>query len=206
VGFSDTSDILEVITNGKSVIVKGFFFDLDGTLVDTHEANFRAYRQAVIDVIGTELGSELKARIKAGESSANFLPALILGLSETNMRKINEIKERHYPDQLHVSRLNEYLSVFLGQMSQHHTIALVTTAKSANARAVLRAHDLEEYFDFMVFGEDVAAMKPSPDAYLLALEKSGLAADEVLAFEDSQKGLDAARAAGIKTIHIRDFL
>lgn len=186
--------------------IKGFFFDLDGTLVDTHEANFRAYRQAIIEVVNIEPSSELRILIKKGESFSNFLPVILPGISEAEIKKISEVKKRHYPNQLHASRLNEYLSTFLGQMSEHYTTALVTTAREANARAVLKVHGLEKYFDFMIFGEDVLAAKPDPEAYLLALEKSGLSADEVLAFEDSQKGIDAAQGAGIKTIHIRNFL
>ena len=49
-------------------------------------------------------------------------------------------------------------------------------------------------------------MKPNPEAYLLALHKTGLAADEVIAFEDSLKGEAAAIGAGINVIRIRNFL
>jgi len=186
--------------------IKGFFFDLDGTLVDTHEANFRAYKQAAHDVIGAELGEDLKKRIKAGESSKDFLPSLLPEISDEQVSAVNTRKKEVYPDHLHVSELNAYLSHFLQQMSEHYITALVTTAKKDNAEAVLKAHGIDGYFNFKIFGHDVKAMKPDPEAYLLALEKAGLSADEVIAFEDSQKGIDAATAAGIKTIHIRNFL
>jgi beta-phosphoglucomutase-like phosphatase (HAD superfamily) len=55
-------------------VIKGFFFDLDGTLVNTHEANFRAYRQAIREVVGKEANDELKERIMRGESSSKFIP------------------------------------------------------------------------------------------------------------------------------------
>lgn len=186
--------------------IKGFFFDLDGTLVDTHEANFRAYKQAASDVTGHELDDELKTRIKAGESSKEFLPALIPDISKEQLDQINVRKKEVYPDHLHVSELNTYLSTFLKQMSEDHVVALVTSAKKDNAEAVLKQHGIVDCFDFKIFGHDVSAMKPDPEAYLLALEKSGLAADEVIAFEDSQKGIDAALAAGIRPVHIRNFL
>lgn len=187
-------------------VVKGFFFDLDGTLVDTHEANFRAYQKAVSEIAGRQLGDELKAKIKAGESSRDFLPPLLPGISQEDVDKINTRKKEVYPEYLHVSKLNAYLSSFLQQMSEHYVTALVTTAKQDNAEAVLKAHNIGSYFDFKIYGQDVKAMKPSPEAYLLALDKAGLRADEVIAFEDSQKGIDAAAAAGIKSVHIRNFL
>lgn len=186
--------------------IKGFFFDLDGTLVDTHEANFRAYRAAVEEITGVTLGDELKVLIKAGESSNAFLPKLLPQATAEEVAAINAKKKEVYPEHLHVSELNDYLTTFLAQMAEHSVTALVTTAKRKNAMAVLRQHDLEKHFDFMIFGDDVSSMKPDPEAYLLALERAGLTAEEALAFEDSQKGIDAATAAGLRTIHIRNFL
>ncbi|HEX6462222.1 MAG TPA: HAD family phosphatase [Candidatus Saccharimonadales bacterium] len=186
--------------------IKGFFFDLDGTLVDTHESNFRAYKKAIEDIKGIGLGEELKDYIKAGESSAAFLPRLLPKATHDEIRAINQRKKQHYPEQLHLSQLNKRLFAFLEQMSEHYITVLVTTAKKSNGLAVLRAHNLEQYFKTTVFGEEVSAMKPSPEAYLVALEKTGLKASEVIAFEDSKRGLDAARAAGIKTVHVRNFL
>jgi HAD superfamily hydrolase (TIGR01509 family) len=186
-------------------LTKGFFFDLDGTLVDTHEANFRSYYDAIQHVTALNMDERLKTHIMAGESSDIFLKKLIPELNSDDIAKINRYKKEVYPNHLHISELNEYLSVFLQQMSVHYTTALVTTAKRKNALAVLNAHNLEKYFSFMIFGDDVTAMKPNPEAYLLALKKSGLQAHEVIAFEDSQKGIDAAVAANISYIHIRNF-
>lgn len=186
--------------------IKGFFFDLDGTLVNTHEANFRAYKQAVQEITGNDLGNDLMTRIKEGESSKDFLPSLLPNISDEQVDAINTRKKEVYPDHLHASELNTYLSTFLKQMSEDYVTALVTTAKQDNAEAVLATHGIDTYFDFKIFGQDVSAMKPNPEAYQQALEKSGLTADEVIAFEDSRKGVDAATAAGIRTVHIRNFL
>jgi HAD superfamily hydrolase (TIGR01509 family) len=49
----------------------------------------------------------------------------------------------------------------------------------------------------IVCGEDVAAKKPDPEAYLLALERLGMAADQCCAIEDSRNGLLAAKGAGL---------
>lgn len=185
--------------------IKGFFFDLDGTLVDTHEANYHAYREAIKDVRDVEPGEELKQRIVKGESSKQFLPGIIEDLSDEEVAQINDKKKEIYPNYLHHSTLNEYLSNFLSQLSEHYQTVLVTTAKRDNALAVIRHHGIEGLFSDMIFGEDVSQMKPAPDAYLLALEKTGLSADEVIVFEDSASGLKAAEAAGIKAIHIRSF-
>lgn len=185
--------------------IKGFFFDLDGTLVNTHESNYRAYRDAIKDITNVEMGDELKSRIMRGESSKTFLPALLPDADASQVDAINKRKKEAYPSHLHLSDLNEYLSTFLEQMSEHYITILVTTAKKANAEAVLDTHDIGGLFNYKIYGEDVSAMKPDSEAYLLALNMSGLSPDEVIAFEDSEKGIQAATNAGIKTIHIRNF-
>lgn len=186
--------------------IKGFFFDLDGTLVDTHEANYQAYAQAIKDISGTAAATELIDYIKRGESSKEFLPKVVENIDENTIQMINAAKKHHYKQHVQLSKLNEYLAVFLEQMSEHYVTALITTAKRENALAVVKQHDIEKYFDIMIFGEDVAAMKPDPEAYRLGLLKTGLHADEVIAFEDSVKGIAASNAAGIQTVHIRNFI
>lgn len=54
--------------------------------------------------------------------------------------------------------------------------------------------------DVVVTGDDVAALKPDPEAYLTALARLGVAAHEALAVEDSANGLHAAVAAGLPAL------
>ena len=187
-------------------VIKGFFFDLDGTLVDTHEANFLAYHEAVKTVKGVEVSDTLRQSIKSGESSKIFLPKLLLGLEGHEVDEINSEKKRVYSNHLNSSSLNGRLVGFLENLSEHYVTVLVTTAKQANARSVLKHHELESLFTHTIFGDDVVDMKPHPEAYLKALELTGLNADEVVAFEDSEKGMEAATGAGINVIQIKDFL
>ena len=54
---------------------------------------------------------------------------------------------------------------------------------------------------FHVFaGDSVAAKKPAPDIYLLALEQLDVTAGDAVVIEDSANGLRAALAAGIPTV------
>jgi HAD superfamily hydrolase (TIGR01509 family) len=66
----------------------------------------------------------------------------------------------------------------------------------------LKAFKLEDMFDYLATGGDVKQPKPNPEIYLKALDMTGLEANEVLAFEDSESGIESARAAGIATLLI----
>ena len=186
-------------------LIKAFFFDLDGTLVDTHGANLHAYTAAIKTVVKSSPSDDLISYVKKGVNSKEFLPKVVPGISEADMYAVIEEKKRVYPEHLHHSQLNEFLKNFLTQMSVHHKAVLVTTAKKDNALAVLRYHGIESMFSYMVFGDDVENMKPHPDAYLKAMEIVGLNTDEILAFEDSENGMQAAMAAGLNFVHIKDF-
>ena len=83
------------------------------------------------------------------------------------------------------------------------TAAIEATAvRDGHLRAALDtlAVRAAEVFDVVAAGDMVAAKKPAPDIYLLALERLGVAADAALAFEDSRNGLEAAWAAGLRVV------
>ncbi|HZY92558.1 MAG TPA: HAD family hydrolase [Thermoplasmata archaeon] len=55
-------------------------------------------------------------------------------------------------------------------------------------------------FKVIVTAEDVSRTKPDPDAYLLALKKLAVNADEVLVLENAPLGIESARAAGLRVV------
>lgn len=185
----------------------GYFFDLDGTLANTLESNAGAYAQAIKDVL--EAGNkvpydDLRVRIAQGRHYKDFLQELIPGISGSAMDQISKRKAQLYPEFIDQSTLNEELVAQIKEWkrSPDAIIALVTTAKEANARNVLRFHGIEDLFDVLVFGDGIERLKPYPDIYLKALELAGVRAENARAFEDSDAGIASAEAAGIPTTRI----
>ncbi len=82
-------------------------------------------------------------------------------------------------------------------------LATATTTTPDNVYALLE-HSLGSeavgWFDVIAAGDVVPAKKPAPDIYYYALEQLGLNAQACLAFEDSENGFRAARAAGLATV------
>lgn len=184
-------------------MIKGFFFDLDGTLVDTHQANYQAYKKA-LEVFGISITfDDFKKTI--GHHAQDFLPKLAPGLKPYQYKQISDKKAVYYKDVVHISELNTKLVQFLDMVSKDNQIVLITTARRVNAKAVLEHHRLTSYFDHIITREDVRDSKPSPEAYQLALKKTGLTNAEAVAFEDSEVGRSAAEAAGIPVVMVREF-
>ncbi len=53
------------------------------------------------------------------------------------------------------------------------------------------------HFDAVVCGDEVAARKPDPEAFVAAVERLGAAPGRVVAVEDSAEGLESAAGAGL---------
>lgn len=82
-------------------------------------------------------------------------------------------------------------------------IAVVTNSEGAIARAFLRATVLHDLFDAIITVEDATRPKPAPDLYLIAAARLGVAATDCLVLEDSDQGIDAAKAAGMQWVDVR---
>ena len=82
-------------------------------------------------------------------------------------------------------------------------VGIVTTGERQVLDEVLAAAGLDQLVAFTVTTEDVSRTKPDPEGYLLALERlDGVPAGEVLVFEDTPVGVQAARAAGMQCVAV----
>ncbi|GAB1379297.1 HAD-IA family hydrolase [Pararhodobacter aggregans] len=83
------------------------------------------------------------------------------------------------------------------------TLAVATTTSRPNVEALAQAafgRGAAEVFDVLACGDEVAAKKPAPDVYRLALARLGLGPEQALAFEDTPMGVASARGAGLRVV------
>jgi HAD superfamily hydrolase (TIGR01509 family) len=81
-------------------------------------------------------------------------------------------------------------------------LAVASSSTSEWVTGNLRRFGLLDQFDAICCRDDVAAVKPDPAVYLLALRRLGVNANEAIAFEDSPNGILAAKRAGIFCVAI----
>lgn len=174
--------------------------DLDGTLVDTYEANFAAYEAALREVGVTVTRSEFDT-ISNGRNWRQFLPIFLENVA-AEPEAVARRKALIYPDMLHLTVMNEGVSRLVALARSALSTALVTTASDANARAVLSYHKLKDLFDVIITGDDVTRHKPDPEAYRLAAMKLGVEARDCVVIEDSDVGVASARAFGATVIRV----
>ncbi len=83
-------------------------------------------------------------------------------------------------------------------LSQHGIAAAIVTGGPLGAMTrTLETHGIAHHFRTFVTREDVTNGKPSPEGYLLGLQRLQLSAHSALALEDTAGGVCAAKAAGL---------
>ncbi|GEM45567.1 HAD family hydrolase [Deinococcus cellulosilyticus] len=181
--------------------LKAVLFDMDGVL--THNAQF--HKQAWRECAGQEYGvliEEGSLVIHAGHTW-EILQKLLGGpVSREEVRRFHDLKEHRYRELARgnltpVPGLHRYLEWL---KEQNLKLALVTGSDQINARFVLESLGVEEVFDLKVTAEHFQAGKPSPECYVLALNKLGLTPGQVLVHEDSPGGVQAATGAGCRVM------
>ena len=174
--------------------------DFDGTLVDTFQANYHAYRDAFAQV-GLTLTEE-QYRECYGLRFDGFMAKMGIDDAEVSKR-IRTIKGECYPSHFDMLHANQPLIEFIRMFRRGGgKTAVASTARRKNLTNALTHIGAAEDFDLILAGEDVVNGKPSPEIYVTVMERMGVTPDETLVFEDSAVGLQAASAAGAHYVKI----
>jgi HAD superfamily hydrolase (TIGR01509 family) len=183
--------------------LRALLFDFDGVLADTENIHVAAW-QRTFAAMGWVVSDEVCARA-AEEDDRDFLASIFATrkIEAGNIAGWVKRKQELTITMLrNAPRLYPGTAELIGGLRDRFQLAVVTGTWRANVEAVLEASGLAEAFALIVSKEDVAVVKPAPEAYRLALERLRLRASEAIALEDSPTGLEAARAAGLRCLAI----
>jgi HAD superfamily hydrolase (TIGR01509 family) len=177
--------------------IRAILWDNDGVLVDTEGLYYRATREVMASV-GVELSEPMYVQLFLVEGRGafhlaeekGFTPAQVVALRERRNREYKELLERE-------SRPIAGVSEALHALQPHFRMAIVTSSHADHFAAAHRRTGLLPLFEFVLTRECYEKSKPDPEPYLLAVERLGLSREECLVVEDSERGLTAAKAAGL---------
>jgi beta-phosphoglucomutase len=85
-------------------------------------------------------------------------------------------------------------------------VAVVSGAFRAEIDPVVAAAGIAGEIDAIIGADDVVHGKPHPEGYLQALERLGVGPGDAVAFEDTEAGVAAAKAAGLRCLAVRGTL
>jgi HAD superfamily hydrolase (TIGR01509 family) len=176
------------MTDARAVL-----FDLDGVLVDSHDAWF-----AVVKDVAKGFGAPPvdAARFEKvwGQGIAADVANLYPG---TTFAQVEAAYEEAFPRHAEAIRVNPESAPVLDDLrSSGVPTACVTNTQASLGKAILRAAGLFDLFTAVRGMEEGIREKPAPDLLLAALEAVGVRASEALMVGDTRYDEEAARAAG----------
>jgi HAD superfamily hydrolase (TIGR01509 family) len=196
--------------------LEALIFDVDGTLADTEETHRQAFNAAFIQFElwwdwSPQKYAELLAISGGKERIEHYIGTLGLPAAECRRLKalvpaIHQTKTRLFTELIADGRapLRPGVARLIGEAQGAGVrVAIASTTTGANVEALISAHlgrDAYRRFAVIACGDQVQSKKPAPDIYQLVLGTLGLPAVACVAFEDSQNGVRAAKAAGLYTV------
>ncbi len=175
------------------------FWDNDGVLVDTEDLYFQASAELLSET-GVKLSREqfIEISLRRGES--------VFDLAEGDKPYLDSLRERRnrrYAELLAqgvapIAGVAETLRALHGRVR----MAIVTSSHRDHFDLIHQGTGLMGYFDFILTREDYRHTKPHPEPYLTAIARCAGDPARCLVVEDSQRGLKAAVAAGLRCLVI----
>lgn len=184
---------------------KGLIFDCDGTLADTMPMHWRAWQEIttkyklnfpeerfyslggvpsrhILEMLSAEQGVELDPVAAGHEKEDAYLPYLA---SIQPIYAVVEIAKENY-----------------GKIP----MAVASGGTQKIITQVLEQLKIRTLFDAVVTSEMVKNQKPAPDIFLEAARRINVEPKFCRAYEDTDLGLQAIRAAGMDAVDVRELL
>jgi HAD superfamily hydrolase (TIGR01509 family) len=181
--------------------IKAIFFDNDGVLVNTERLYFLAAQK-----IFARLGANLTEKqyqddiLLRGLPTFDLLPPRVIISPETKKALYRE-RNRIYQElcaNTDTSLPQVCSTIEKIRQTGDYILGVVTASSQENFLANHQQTGILPLMDFWVTRDDVSQSKPDPEPYNLALKKARVVPKQALVIEDSQRGLQAAVAAGIE--------
>ena len=185
---------------------KAILWDNDGVLVDTEHLYCEATRR-VFAGAGITLGDDdFRDMFLTGNMGAWRLLAE-QGRTDAEIARIRDERNDIYSTLLRgrdhaIDGVREVLQALHGR----YAMGVVTSSRRDHFEIIHATSNLLPYFDFVLTREQYVNAKPDPEPYLAGIAKTGFAAEQCLAVEDTPRGLTAATGAGAQCVVIPNAL
>jgi HAD superfamily hydrolase (TIGR01509 family) len=171
-------------------MLKTVIFDMDGVLVDSHPSHTTAWRKLLLLHSKQMMESHVEL-VRSGRKKEELLQWFLGDLTSDQIRACGK----------EIAGVRELLS----ELSRGAVpMAVASCGGRARVHRILELLQINQCFQVVVTGDDVARGKPDPEIYLKAAVQLGVGPAESLVFEDSVAGVLAATAAGMKSVGIAD--
>ncbi|MFZ0828207.1 MAG: beta-phosphoglucomutase family hydrolase [Verrucomicrobiia bacterium] len=183
---------------------KGLIFDCDGTLADTMPLHWRAW-QMITQRHGLHFPEDRFYSL-GGVPSRDILKML----SGEQGRSLDHIAVAHEKEEAYLTTLSqiEPIQAVVEIAKANHgkiPMAVASGGTEKIINLVLERLNIRHLFDAVVTSEMVKNQKPAPDIFLEAAKRIGVEPKFCRAYEDTELGMAAIRAAGMEAVDVREL-
>ena len=180
--------------------MKYVIFDLDGVIVNTEPLNFYLWKKVCKDY-GIDLDYDVYKYVIG--STIEYLFTLIKDAYHVDFHGNEDVLKLYnkYKDEILETEgfpKNEGVEDIVHYLKQKgYILAIASSSPQKYIELAVKFLGIEDCFDTLVSGEKVKNPKPAPDVFLKAASAINANPEECLVVEDSTKGVQAAKNAGM---------
>lgn len=179
-------------------------WDLDGTLVDSRDQHWRAWRETM-RAEGVELTYQQFLDSFGQKNDRILSDWLGAAAPPERIQRVGDAKEVTYRD---LARREGVVALpgaveWVRQLRRDGWLqAIASSAPRANVDVILRVVGMTDQIDAIISAEDVRTGKPDPQVFLTAAARLGVPPDRCIVVEDAAAGIEAAKRAGMRSIGV----
>jgi beta-phosphoglucomutase len=179
-------------------------FDWDGTLADTRKVIVIGFQKALSEINCKVSDEYIERRIGIGAADT-FRDLLRSAKIQSDDKLIKHLIKRK--SQIEIELTNQ-VKLFPGTkelLEMLHGKVKMGLASMNNRSVIihlLKANDLEKYFDAVLTAESISCSKPNPEIFLKTASKLKTIPEKCLILEDSIFGVKAAKWANMSCIAV----
>ena len=184
-----------------------FIFDMDGVIIDS-EPVWERYEQIFLpELLGKDVYAKIKDQILGNSVSGIYKAAVQWGFKMTK-KEFEQIYDRYAEIVYEEAKFTDGIQELVDKLiSINFTLGLVSSSRQYWINLVFKKLGSDNIFRCVLSLDSYDRKpKPFPDGYLEAINLLGSVPEKTIILEDSNRGIQAAKASGAFTICLQENL